>query len=60
MSPGPPYMELEASNHLFVSPLGKPRSLVTEEVRKLSLSELSNIWTVSPLPCTTMLLLPTC
>ena len=40
-------LELEASSHLFLSSAGKPRAVVTEEVQRLSLAELSTIWTVS-------------
>ncbi len=40
-------LELEASSHLFLSLSGKPRAVVTEEVQRLSLAELSTIWTVS-------------
>lgn len=40
-------LELEASSHLFLSLAGKPRAVVTEEVQRLSLAELSSIWTVS-------------
>ncbi len=40
-------LELEASSHLFLSLAGKPRAVVTEEVLRLSLAELSTIWTVS-------------
>ena len=40
-------LELEASSHLFLSLAGKPRAVVTEEVQRLSLAELSTIWTVS-------------
>ncbi|DBB11509.1 hypothetical protein WJX82_006916 [Trebouxia sp. C0006] len=38
-------LELEASSHLFLSLAGKPRAVVTEEVQRLSLAELSTIWT---------------